>query len=50
MECLKGGDESGRTSSKCELDAPADVIRVSKREDVLVPFPPPGSDSVVVSR
>lgn len=32
------------------LDAPADVIRVSKREDVLVPFPPPGSDSVVVSR
>jgi lipopolysaccharide/colanic/teichoic acid biosynthesis glycosyltransferase len=32
------------------LDAPADVIRVSKREDVLVPFPPPGADSVVVSR
>jgi len=32
------------------LDAPADVIRVSKREDVLVPFSPPGSDSVVVSR
>ena len=32
------------------LDAPADVIRVSKREDVLVPFPPPGADTVVVSR
>ena len=32
------------------LDAPADVIRVSKREDILVPFPPPGVDSVVVSR
>ena len=32
------------------LDAPADVIRVSKREDALVPFPPPGSDTVVVSR
>jgi lipopolysaccharide/colanic/teichoic acid biosynthesis glycosyltransferase len=32
------------------LDAPADVIRVSRREDMLVPFPPPGADSVVVSR
>ena len=32
------------------LDAPADVIRVSKREDVLVPFSPPGADTVVVSR
>ena len=32
------------------LDAPADAIRVSKREDVLVPCPPPGLDSVVVSR
>ena len=32
------------------LDAPADVIRVSKREDMLVPFPPPGADTVVVSR
>ena len=32
------------------LHASADVIRVSKREDVLVPFPPPGADSVVTSR
>ena len=32
------------------LDAPADLIRVSKRKDVLVPFSPPGADSVVVSR
>jgi len=32
------------------LDAPADVIRVSKREDVLVPFSPPGADAVVTSR
>ena len=32
------------------LDAPVDVIRVSKRKDVLVPFPPPGFDSVVTSR
>jgi len=32
------------------IDAPADVIRVSKREDALVPYPPPGSDTVVVSR
>ena len=32
------------------LDAPADVIRVSKREAVLMPFPPPGADTVVVSR
>ena len=32
------------------LDAPADVIRVSKREDKLVPFPPPGADSEVISR
>ena len=28
----------------------ADVIRVSKREDQLVPFPPPGASSVVTSR
>ena len=38
----------------CELlkkmDAPEDVIRVSKRQSVLVPYPPPGSDSIVVSR
>ena len=32
------------------LDAPADVIRVSKREDVLVPYPPPGADTVVTHR
>ncbi len=32
------------------LDAPADVIRVSKREDVLVPYPPPGADAVVETR
>lgn len=33
-----------------QIDAPADVIRVSKRGDVLVSFRPPGSDSVVTSR
>ena len=32
------------------LDAPVDVIRISKREDMLVPVPPPGTDSVVASR
>jgi len=32
------------------LDAPADVIRVAKREELLVPVPPPGLDSVVTSR
>ena len=32
------------------LNAPADVIRVSKREDQLVPSPPPGTSSVVTSR
>ena len=32
------------------LDAPTDVICVSKREDMLMPFPPPGADTVVVSR
>lgn len=32
------------------LDAPADVIRVSKREDQLMPYPPPGASSVVTSR
>jgi len=32
------------------LDAPADVIRVSRREDVLMPYPPPGADSVVTHR
>jgi len=33
-----------------KTDAPADVIRVSRREDILKPYPPPGSDSVVISR
>jgi len=33
-----------------KIDAPADVIRVSRREDILKPYPPPGSDSVVTSR
>jgi len=33
-----------------KIDAPADVIRVSRREDILKPYPPPGSDSVVISR
>jgi lipopolysaccharide/colanic/teichoic acid biosynthesis glycosyltransferase len=32
------------------LNAPADVIRVSMREGRLEPFPPPGSDRIVVSR
>jgi len=32
------------------VDAPTDVIRVAKREDVLVPHPPPGSDSIVLKR
>jgi lipopolysaccharide/colanic/teichoic acid biosynthesis glycosyltransferase len=32
------------------LDAPADVIRVSKREEPLVPSPPPGTDTIVASR
>jgi len=32
------------------LDAPVDVIRVSKREEPLVPYPPPGADTVVTSR
>lgn len=32
------------------LDAPDYVIRVSKRKDVLVPYPPPGMDTVVISR
>jgi len=33
-----------------KIDAPADVISVSRREDILKPYPPPGSDSVVTSR
>ncbi len=32
------------------INAADDVIRVSKREDALVPYPPPGSDSIVTSR
>ena len=32
------------------LHAPADVIRVSKRKDRLVPFPPPGTDTIVTTR
>jgi lipopolysaccharide/colanic/teichoic acid biosynthesis glycosyltransferase len=33
-----------------KINSPEDVIRVSRRQDVLVPFPPPGSDRIVVSR
>lgn len=33
-----------------KMDATEDLIRVSKRQSVLVPFPPPGSDKIVVSR
>jgi lipopolysaccharide/colanic/teichoic acid biosynthesis glycosyltransferase len=32
------------------IGAPADVIRVAQRGDVLVPHPPPGADSVVTNR
>lgn len=32
------------------MESPADVIRVAKREDVLVPHPPPGADSIVTHR
>jgi len=32
------------------MNAPADVIRVSRRQDKLVPSPPPGSDEVVRHR
>lgn len=32
------------------LDVDADTVRVSKREDDLFPFPPPGSDEIVRSR
>jgi lipopolysaccharide/colanic/teichoic acid biosynthesis glycosyltransferase len=34
----------------CNINAPADVIRVSKRKDRLIPFPPPGSERIVTSR
>jgi hypothetical protein len=33
-----------------EIDSSEDIIRVSRRQDILVPFPPPGSDKIVVSR
>jgi lipopolysaccharide/colanic/teichoic acid biosynthesis glycosyltransferase len=33
-----------------EIDAPENVIRVVKREKDLVPFPPPGADSIVTAR
>jgi lipopolysaccharide/colanic/teichoic acid biosynthesis glycosyltransferase len=33
-----------------KMNTPEDVIRVSRRKDKLVPFPPPGSDSVVSRR
>jgi len=32
------------------IDASADIINISKRKNELVPFPPPGSDNVVMSR
>jgi lipopolysaccharide/colanic/teichoic acid biosynthesis glycosyltransferase len=32
------------------LHAPESVIRVSKREEVLVPYPPPGSKTIVMGR
>lgn len=32
------------------MNAPADVIEISKREQELVPTPPPGSDEIVQSR
>ena len=32
------------------IHAPEDVIQVAKRQDVLTPFPPPGSDQIVTSR
>ena len=32
------------------IHAPEDVVRVAKREDRLVPSPPPGSDSIVTVR
>jgi lipopolysaccharide/colanic/teichoic acid biosynthesis glycosyltransferase len=33
-----------------KMDAPEDVISVSKRQSVLVPFPPPGADNIVKAR
>lgn len=33
-----------------DMNAPDDIIRVSQRDDKLVPFPPPGSDAIVTHR
>ena len=33
-----------------QIGVPKDVIKVAKRESVLVAFPPPGSDAIVTSR
>ena len=33
-----------------KLGASPDVIRIAQRKDVLVPYPPPGSDLIVTSR
>ena len=33
-----------------QIGVPKDVIKVSRRESVLVAFPPPGSDAIVTSR
>jgi lipopolysaccharide/colanic/teichoic acid biosynthesis glycosyltransferase len=33
-----------------DMNAPDDVIRVSRREEQLVPFPPPGSNTIVTHR
>jgi hypothetical protein len=33
-----------------DMNAPDDVIRVSRRKDKLVPYPPPGSDAIVTRR
>lgn len=33
-----------------QWDAPEDVVRVSKRRDILVPSPPPGSTAIVAHR
>jgi lipopolysaccharide/colanic/teichoic acid biosynthesis glycosyltransferase len=32
------------------IHAPEDMIQVSRREDDLIPFPPPGSNEIIVSR
>ena len=33
-----------------KMNAPEDVISVSKRQSVLIPFPPPGDDNIVTTR